>query len=110
MRIQEAGQGYNVVIQGCGLGTGRLVDDNGNITKEASDYIKSFRYLRTLPCDVFLAAHGPQYNLMAKYANAGKTPNPFIDPQGYRTELDNWEKFFIAQLGEQVKAAVNKTK
>ena len=109
MRIQEAGQGYNVVIMGCGLGTGRLVDDNGNITKEANDYIKSFRLLRTLPCDVFLAAHGPQYNLMAKYANAGKTPNPFIDPQGYRTELDNWEKYFIAQLSEQVKAALNKT-
>jgi metallo-beta-lactamase class B len=109
-KAQEGGQTYNVVILGCGLGTGPLVDDAGNIAKEATDYIKSFRYLRSLPCDVFLAAHGPQYNLMAKYANAGKSPNPFIDPQGYRTELDNWEKFFTAQLAEQVKMAMNKTR
>jgi len=95
-------------MQGCGLGTGRLVDNDGDITKEASDYIKSFRYMRTLQCDVFLAAHGPQYNLMAKYANLGKNPNPFIDPQGYRTELDNWERYFHYQLIEQVKAASNR--
>jgi metallo-beta-lactamase class B len=104
MKIQDSGQSYNVVILGCGLGTGPLVDDAGNVTKEATDYIKSFRYLRSLPCDVFLAAHGTQYNLMAKYSNAGKSP------QGYQTELDNWEKFFTAQLAEQVKMAIRKTR
>ena len=106
MRIPEGQQTYNVVIQGCGLGTGRLVDDNGKLTKEVDQYIASFKYLRTLPCDIFLAAHGPQYNLMAKYANVGSGKNPFIDPQGYQTELDNWEKFFVAQLADQVRNAM----
>src|SRR5262249_51756898 len=69
MAIPEGGKTYNVVILGCGLGTGQLVDQNGKMTKEVDQYISSFRLLRTLPCDVFLAAHGPQYNLMAKYAN-----------------------------------------
>src|SRR6476469_4371787 len=33
-------------------------------------------------CDIFLAAHGRQYNLKPKYENLGKGPNPFIDPRG----------------------------
>jgi metallo-beta-lactamase class B len=110
MRIPEGQQTYNVVIQGCGLGTGRLVDENGKLTKEVDQYIASFKYLRTLPCDIFLAAHGPQYNLMAKYANVGSGKNPFIDPQGYQTELDNWEKFFVAQLADQVRNAMRAKK
>jgi metallo-beta-lactamase class B len=110
MKVDEGGRAYNVVIQGCGLGTGRLVDGDGKITKETNEYIASFKYLRSLPCDIFLAAHGPQYNLVAKYSNIGNGPNPFIDPQGYITELDNWEKFFVAQLAEQVKAATRPKK
>jgi metallo-beta-lactamase class B len=106
---QEEGKNYNVLIQGCGIGTGRLVDENGNVLKETTDYIKTFKYMRTLPADVFLAAHGPQYNLMAKYANIGKNPNPFIDPQGYKNELDNWERFFHYQLIEQIKGITKPT-
>jgi metallo-beta-lactamase class B len=110
MTIPEGQQNYNVVIQGCGLGTGPLVDANGKITKEVDQYIASFRYLRGLPCDIFLAAHGPQYNLAAKFANVGQGKNPFIDPEGYRTDLDNWEKFFVAQLAQQVRNATNPKK
>ena len=104
---QEAGdQNYDVLILGCGFGTGTLVDGDGNMTDEVDQYIGSLRYVRTLPCDVFLAAHGPQYNLMAKYVNVGRTPNPFIDPAGCETEVDNWSKLLIARIGQQVEAAV----
>jgi metallo-beta-lactamase class B len=109
MTAQETGKNYNVLIQGCGIGTGPLVDPEGNVTKEVADYIKTFKYMRTLPVDIFLAAHGPQYNLMAKYKNIGKDPNPFIDPQGYRNELDNWERFFHYQLIEQIKRITKPT-
>lgn len=108
--ITEAGKTYNVVILGCGIGTGPLVDANGKVTKEVDQYIATFRLLRTLPCDIFLAAHGPQYNIMAKYANVGNATNPFIDPEGYKTELDNWEKYFVAQLGLQIRASLNPKK
>jgi metallo-beta-lactamase class B len=108
MRIPEGGQTYNVVIQGCGIGTGPLVDANGKMTKEVDEYIATFKYLRALPCDIFLAAHGTQYNLKAKYDNIGNGPNPFIDPQGYQTALDNWEKYFIVNLSQQLKAAMVK--
>ena len=38
----------------------------------------------------------------------GKGPNPFIDPQGYKTELDIQETAFNAVLDEQKKAAAAK--
>ena len=45
------------------------------------------------------------YNLAEKYPKLGKGPNPFIDPQGYKTELDIEETAFNAVLDEQKKAA-----
>jgi metallo-beta-lactamase class B len=108
MQIPDAGKTYNVVIQGCGLGTGRLVDQDGKIMKEVDQTIGSFKLLRSLPCDIFLAAHGRQYNLKAKSDNIGKGANPFIDPEGYQNELDNWQTYFIANLGQQIAAAAEK--
>jgi metallo-beta-lactamase class B len=46
------------------------------------------------------------YNLQEKYAKlkAGG-PNPFIDPQGYKVEVDIAEAMFRAVLAAQQKAA-----
>ena len=107
MTQEEGGQNHDVMILGCGFGTGMLVDRDGKMTDEVDQYIGSLRYLRTLGCEVFLAAHGPQYNLMPKYANVGQTPNPFIDPEGCKTELDNWAKLFIARVEGQLTEAVS---
>lgn len=104
-QIPENGKTYNVVIQGCGIGTGSLLESDGRVKKEVDQTIATFKLLRSLPCDIFLAAHGTQYNLKAKYDNIGKGPNPFIDPDGYKTALDNWERYFIANLSQQISAA-----
>ncbi len=109
MTMEAGGENYNVMILGCGFGTGSLVDEDGRMTDPVDQYIASLKYLRNIPCDVFLAAHGPQYNLMPKYANVGRTPNPFIDPEGCRNELDNWGKLLIARIGQQVEAALSQT-
>ncbi len=109
-RIPEDGKTYDVVIEGCGIGTGPLLDKDGKIKKEVDETIATFKLLRSLPCDIFLAAHGTQYNLKAKYDNIGKGANPFIDPEGYKTSLDNWEKYFIANLGQQISAAAGAKK
>ena len=52
-----------------------------------------------------LGSHPAMYNLAEKYPKLGKGPNPFIDPQGYKTELDIQETAFNAVLEEQKKAA-----
>ena len=47
--------------------------------------MKTFAVLKSLPCDVFLGAHGAYFGLLAKYEKfkAGDK-SAFIDPQGYK--------------------------
>lgn len=68
-----------------------------------ADYERSFRVLRSLPCDVFLGAHGQFFNLTAKREALASSPkeNPFIDPAGYRAYVDNAQGAFEAALRHQ---------
>lgn len=75
--------------------------DNPRYPGIASDYEASFRRLRELPCDLFLAAHGAFFDL------AGKTKrramgmgmrDPFVDPEGYRAYVDRAEAAFREAL------------
>jgi metallo-beta-lactamase class B len=52
--------------------------------------------------DIFLGAHGSFYNLRTKYASlqAGGA-NPFIDPAGFKTYLEEKEKAFNTELAAQ---------
>jgi metallo-beta-lactamase class B len=62
--------------------------------------------MRSLPCDVPLGSHPGMYNMQEKYARLEQGgPNPFIDPAGYKTELDIDEAMFHAVLDQQRKAA-----
>ena len=72
----------------------------------ASDYQKGFDVLKSLPCDVFLGAHGNYYGMEAKYAKLGKgAANPFVDPNGYKAYVAEREKTFQAELAKQTAAA-----
>jgi hypothetical protein len=47
------------------------------------------------------------YNMAEKYAKLGKGgPNPYVDPAGYKAELDLDEAMYHAVLDAQTKAAV----
>lgn len=69
----------------------------------ADDYARTFRVLRELPCDLFLASHGSFYNLEDKSERLRKSegPNPFIDPEGYRQYVDRSEKAFRDRLARE---------
>jgi metallo-beta-lactamase class B len=102
LQAQEGGRSYNVVILG-GMGVtanAPLVNAAGP-TQLAKDYIASFAFLRSLPCDVPLGSHTSMYNMADKYARIGKGPNPYIDPEGYLEELDAREKVFKIRMAEQ---------
>ena len=60
--------------------------------KIADEYKQTFKVLRSLPCDVPLASHGAMYNMPDKFKRIGASPNPHIDPAGYKAELDVVEK------------------
>jgi metallo-beta-lactamase class B len=102
MKVQEAGRSYDVVIIGSmGVNPGMRLVNNPNNPAIADEYVQGFTRLRTLPCDVPLGSHPAMYNMVAKHAKLGAKTNPFIDPQGYRTEVDLVERTFKLALDEQ---------
>jgi metallo-beta-lactamase class B len=109
MRAEEGGRSYSVVILGgMGVTQGQPLATASGLTPLAQDYIRSFTFLRSIPCDVPLGSHASMFNLAQKYARLEKTPNgpnPFIDHEGYLEELDARERVFNLRLDEQKKTA-----
>jgi metallo-beta-lactamase class B len=109
--VQDGGKPYDVVIV-CGMGVkpgNNYLVDNKNYPQITEDYIQGFKTLRALHCDVFLGSHTNHYNMQAKYAKLSQGgPNPFIDPQGYKEHLDNYEKLFYAKLEQERTAEASK--
>ena len=77
--------------------------NNPDAPEIAEEFIRSFKVLRSLPCDIPLASHPQMYNLAQKYPRLGKGPNPFIDAAGCRAEIDLREKVFLRELEAQKK-------
>jgi metallo-beta-lactamase class B len=103
MKVVEGGKSYDVVIVGSTsvLDAYRLHGDPRYPTMTA-DFEKTFRVLHALPCDIFLGSHGIFFGLDAKYAQLQPgRPNPFIDPAGYRSFVDEKEKAFQTVLAKQ---------
>lgn len=96
--VQEGGRSYNVVFH-CSLRA------PGMITPEIErEFARTFKIVRSLPCDVPLGDHPAQYNMHAKHAKlAGGATNPFIDAANCRVEADIQEAMFRAALDEQQK-------
>jgi metallo-beta-lactamase class B len=92
----EGGKTYNVVF-GCSLRAPAAV------TKDiAAELDRSFKLVRSLPCDVPLGDHPAEYRMAEKYAGLKPSaPNPFIDQAGCTVEADIQEAMYHAILNEQ---------
>jgi metallo-beta-lactamase class B len=69
----------------------------------ADDFAHSFAVWKALPCDVFLGVHGDFYDMSAKRDRQRKaaSPNPFIDPTGYRQFVAECEAHFRELLASE---------
>ena len=115
LKAHEAGKIYDVVIVGSpNVNAGYKLVNNARYPEIARDYERGFRVLKSLPCDVFLGAHGSYYGMEAKYAQksaqmsaklkAGEA-NPYIDPEGYKSYVAEREQTFHSELQKQTAAA-----
>lgn len=103
LKVRDGGKTYNVVIVGSpNVNPGYKLVNNAKYPQIAQDYEQTFRVLKSLPCDVFLGAHGIYYGMTAKFARIkdGGT-NPFIDPDGYKSYVEDREQAFLAELKKQ---------
>jgi metallo-beta-lactamase class B len=103
MQVTEGPKTYNVVILGSpNVNPGYKLVNNAAYPQIAEDYERMWRVLKSLPCDIFLGAHGGYFDLEEKYPRlkAGAA-NPFIDPDGYKKYIDEKEQEFRTELAKQ---------
>ena len=106
MDVEEEGRTCHVVFFGSTtVLDGVRLRNNVKYPGIADDYAASFKKLKALPCDVFLAPHAGFFNLAEKSRRCalGEKPNPFIDPAGYRNFIDESERAFKRRLAQEAK-------
>src|ERR1700741_1191082 len=69
MKVKEGPKTYNAVIVGSpNVNPGYKLVSNAQYPGIAEDYEKTFRVLKSLPCDLFLGAHGNYFDMETKYS------------------------------------------
>ena len=104
MRVKDAGKKHDVVVV-CSpnVNPGYRLVDNKDYPEIAADFEKSFQFWKTLPCDIFLGAHGNYYGMDDKYprlAPARARTRSSIPP-GYKAYIEEREQAFRKRLAEQ---------
>ena len=92
LKATDGDKKWNVVIIGSpNVNPGYQLLTNRDYPEIAADFAKTFRLLKSLPCDIFLGAHGNYYGMEEKVARLQKDPktNPFVDPAGYQAYVEN---------------------
>jgi metallo-beta-lactamase class B len=103
LQLQEGGKTLNAVIIGSpNVNPGYILVGNKDYPSIADDYKKTFALLESLPCDLFLGAHGSYFSMLAKHPKlkAGAA-NPFIDPEGYKAYVAERKSAFQQELARQ---------
>jgi metallo-beta-lactamase class B len=108
MRTNLDGKPRDVVIVGSWNvnSTFRLVGRPGHPASYpgiAADYQRTFAVLKSLPCDIFLGAHGAYFDMLAKLdrMKSGAGASVWIDPEGYTAAVAEREQAFLTELKRQ---------
>jgi metallo-beta-lactamase class B len=107
MQVTERDKTYNVVIVGSpNVNPGYKLVGNSAYPQIAEDYERMWRVLKSLPCDIFLGAHGSYFGLEEKYPLMKEgSAVPFVDTGGYKKYIAQKEQDFRTELARQKLAA-----
>lgn len=105
---QENGQRYRVVFLCSTSVPGYKLVHNSDYPNIVDDYRSTFAYLKSVPCDVFLAPHGSMFGLSAKMAARNAKRSPFIDAGELQAFVDRSKREFEEELKRQEGAATNR--
>ena len=103
MDEREGGRLLHAVIVGSpNVNPGYKLVGNKTYPQIAADYKHGFTVLQSLPCDIFLGAHGGYFDLKEKYAKfKNGDRDAFIDPAGYKAYIADRQQAFEAELQRQ---------
>jgi metallo-beta-lactamase class B len=76
---------------------------NAEYPQIAADFERSYAFWNAVPCDIPLGPHVAFFGLFAKRDRAarGETPNPFIDPTGWKQTIAAQEANFRRRLADK---------
>ncbi|MBT5483298.1 MAG: MBL fold metallo-hydrolase [Gammaproteobacteria bacterium] len=109
MDLEENGRTYYGFIE-CSL-NGQFLRyvDNAEYPEIASDIQQTYRNAKEIPAEVWVSSHGVFYGLDEKYETLVNStpgdPNPFYDPEDYKTHVEEFEQIFLNTLVRQVTEA-----
>jgi acetyl esterase/lipase/glyoxylase-like metal-dependent hydrolase (beta-lactamase superfamily II) len=108
-KVEDAGKKYDVVVIGSpNVNPGFKLVNNKDYPEIAADFARTFEVLKSLPCDVFLGAHGGYYGMIERHALLRKgQANPFVNPAGYKEYVALKERAFRKTLAAQEDKAQN---
>ena len=91
-----------VILCSPNVNPGYKLVDNAAYPRIAEDYARMFKTLASLPCDLFLGAHGAYFAMEEKYGRMRKgAADVFVDPVGYGKYVDEKRAAFEAELRKQ---------
>ena len=103
MKVKDGGKTYDAVIVGSpNVNEGYRLVNNDAYPEIAADFEKTFRVLKSLPCDIFLGAHGNYFGMEAKYPRMrSEGVLAFVDPDGYAEYVAGKEEAFRTEFARQ---------
>ena len=102
-KVTDGAKQYDVVVVGSpNVNPGFQLVKNKDYPQIADDFARTFKKLHSLPCDIFLGAHGAYYGMLDKHKRLKPDKkNPFIDPQGYKDYITLKDQAYRKTLTEQ---------
>ena len=92
--VSSDGRRYSVVfVGGTSVNGGVRLVDNKRHPTIIEDYARTFRVLKELKAEIFLAQHPNMFDMEGKVPRIKPgAPNPFVDPKGYEAFVAENEK------------------
>lgn len=94
--LTDNGKTYYGFIE-CSL-NGQFVQSLDQYEGILDDFRATYKKARTFPVELWVSSHASFYGLPEKYAKlesrGPNDPNPFVDPEGYKAHVDQFEKTF----------------
>jgi metallo-beta-lactamase class B len=103
LNVQESGKTYRVVIANMGsINPGVTVSGMAKYPGITEDYARTFKAQQDMQIDIWLASHASQFKLHEKYKPGDAfNPDRFVDPQGFKTSVEQLERTYREQLARE---------
>jgi len=97
---EDGGRTYSVlVVNMASINAGVELLNSPGYPEIAADYAATFAAQKALSADVWVSSHGRHFDLYDKFTPGDSyDPQRFIDPQGYRAKIEEYEQLYLTQL------------